>query len=160
MAFTLRRKAARVVLLNRQNNIFLMQASDPIDPYKPSWWEIPGGGMHSGESTADAARRELYEETGITDVEIGPCIWTQHAVFSFGGYDFDQDEFIHVAWCEDATWRPAALEALEAAAFEAARWWGLDELLTSAERLLPAALRDHLPPIVAGDLPAEPIDIG
>lgn len=28
-------------------------------------WSLPGGGMHSGESTASGALRELHEETGI-----------------------------------------------------------------------------------------------
>ena len=55
--FTLRRPAARVVLLDRQGRIFLMHAEDPADPRKAPWWEIPGGGMSPGESSEDAARR-------------------------------------------------------------------------------------------------------
>jgi 8-oxo-dGTP pyrophosphatase MutT (NUDIX family) len=159
VGFTLRRKAARVVLLNQDRHVFLMRASDPIDPYKAPWWEIPGGGMHSGESSADGARRELHEETGITEVEIGPCIWRQHAVFDFGGYHFDQDEYIHVAWCTHGTYRPAALEALEAAAFEGADWWTLDDVLATTEQLLPVRLQEFLPAIVEGELPHPPLDI-
>jgi hypothetical protein len=48
---------------------------------------------------------------------------------------------------------------LEVAAFMGARWWTLDDLLASDEPVLPALLREHLGPVVAGDLPAEPIDI-
>ena len=157
--FTLRRKAARVVLLDRAGKIFLMRASDPIDPYKPPWWEIPGGGMSWGEDSADAAARELYEEAGFSEVDMGPCIWVQQVEFDFGGYHFDSDERIHVAWCDGGEWRPTHLEALEAAAFESARWWSLDELLASDEPVLPERLREFLPPIVAGDLPDPPLDI-
>lgn len=157
--FTLRRPAARVVLLDREGRIFLVNSEDPIDPRKPPWWEIPGGGIDAGESSEDAARRELYEETGITDVEMGPCIWTQHVEFDFGGYHFDSRERIHVAWCDGGDYRPKHLEALEAAAFLGARWWPLDELMASEVPVLPTRLREFLPPIVAGDLPAEPIDI-
>jgi 8-oxo-dGTP pyrophosphatase MutT (NUDIX family) len=157
--FTLRRPAARVVLLDRAGRIFLVNAEDPVDPRKPAWWEIPGGGIDPGESSEDACARELYEETGITEFEMGPCIWTQHVEFDFGGYHFDSRERIHVARCDGGEYKPAHLEALEAAAFMGARWWTLEDLLASTEPVLPERLREYLPAIVSGELPAEPIDI-
>ena len=155
----LKRSAARVVLLDRSARIFMVNAEDPLDPFKPAWWEIPGGGVGRGEDSAAAAARELYEETGIVDVEMGPVIWTQRVQFTFGGYYFDSDERIHVAWCDGGEYQPQHLEALEEAAFLGARWWEVDELLVSEEPVLPALLRDHLAPIAAGELPVEPIDI-
>jgi 8-oxo-dGTP pyrophosphatase MutT (NUDIX family) len=160
--YTFRREAARVVLLDGRGHVLLLSARDPADPAKPPWWEIPGGGIDADETSADAARRELHEETGITDVEIGPCVWTQHAVFRFGGYHFDQHERIHVAWCDTvdlAATVPAGLEALEAMAFGARRFWALDELLGSEDRVLPHRLREFLPALVAGEVPAQPHDI-
>ena len=65
MVWGFRRPAARVVLLDRNRQIFLVKGSDPMRPEKGTWWEIPGGGIERGESSADAAKRELYEETGI-----------------------------------------------------------------------------------------------
>ena len=73
----LRRPAARVVLLDREGRIFLINAEDPLDPFKPAWWEIPGGGIDHGEDSAIAAARELYEESGMEDVEMGPVIWNK-----------------------------------------------------------------------------------
>ena len=83
MSFLIRRPAARCVLLDGAGRIFLIRSEDPIDPRKPEWLEIPGGGMGYGEDSASACRRELYEETGITDVEIGPCVWTQYVEYTF-----------------------------------------------------------------------------
>ncbi|MBS1265691.1 MAG: RNA pyrophosphohydrolase [Acidimicrobiaceae bacterium] len=155
----LRRPAARVVLLDRDDRIFLVNAEDPLDPFRPDWWEIPGGGIDWGEDSATAAARELYEETGIEDVEMGPVIWTQHVQFTFGGFHFDSREKIHVARCDGGEYRPRHLEALEAAAFMGARWWAVDDLVESEVMVLPELLREHLPAVVAGHLPDSPVDI-
>ena len=69
------------------------------------------------------------------------------------------DDRIHVAWCDGGEYDPKGLEALEAAAFMGARWWTLDELMASDMPTVPYLLREHLPALIAGDLPAEPIDI-
>ncbi|MGD9753216.1 MAG: NUDIX hydrolase [Acidimicrobiia bacterium] len=160
MSWVWRRRAARVVALDQDGRIFLINASDPGDSSKPAWWELPGGGIDGYESSEHAARRELWEEGGIADAEIGPVIWTQHVNFHFAGYHFDQDEVVHVAWCRsDTAKEPQGLELFEAMAFQGSRWWTLEELLASDVPTLPPRLREFLPPIVAGELPAEPINI-
>jgi 8-oxo-dGTP pyrophosphatase MutT (NUDIX family) len=160
--WVLRRTAARVVLLDQHGHTLLLNARDPADASKGTWWEIPGGGIEEGETSAEAARRELFEETGLQDVEIGPCVWTQHARFTFAGWRFDQHEQVHVAWTDNvelSTIRPGGLEAFEAMAFGGHRWWVLDQLLASDEAVLPRRLREFLPDLVAGILPATPLDI-
>lgn len=155
----MKRPAARVVLLDRQARVFLINGRDPADPTKPPWLEIPGGGIDPGEDSARAVARELYEETGIEDAEIGPVVWVQHVEFDFAGIHFDSDEKIHVAWCNGGEWRPRHLEYLEAAAFSGAQWWSLDDLLNCDTPVLPERLREFLPDLVAGHLPSSPIDI-
>ena len=43
----------------------LMLRRGPTDPWKPGYWNFPGGKVDPGESPMDAARRELAEEAGV-----------------------------------------------------------------------------------------------
>ena len=154
-----RRQASRVVVLDRAQRILLIKSLDPADPANTSWWEIPGGGMDPGESSADCARRELREEAGIHSAEIGPVVWTQSVQFTFAGLYFDQDEFIHVAWTDQTELHAPTLELFEAMAFQGARWWTLEEVVAAETAFLPARLPELLPALVTGDLPDPPLDI-
>ncbi len=159
MTFSLRRPAARCVVLDTDRRIFLIEAEDPIDPGKEPWLEIPGGGMGWGEDSGQAALRELHEETGLRGVEMGPCVWVQQTRYTFAGYHFESDDRIHVAFCDGGSYDPQGLEALEAAAFLGARWWTVEELAANPAPTVPVRLREFLPAIVAGEFPDEPIDI-
>ncbi len=158
--WVLRRQAARVILLDPDGRVFLINSADPGDSSKTPWWEIPGGGIDPGEPSADAVARELREEAGIEQVEVGPVVYTQYVEFSFGGYDFEQHEVLHVAHTEQTEIaEPQGLEYLEALAFRGARWWTVDEVQASTEPFLPPELPELLPRLVAGDFPDPPVHI-
>ncbi len=55
------RPCAGVMLLNREGQVFVGQRLDSV----LEAWQMPQGGIDSGEDPLDAAYRELWEETGI-----------------------------------------------------------------------------------------------
>lgn len=49
-------------------------------------WEIPGGHREKGENISDAAKRELYEETGALEFDIKPvCVYSVTTLDNFDG---------------------------------------------------------------------------
>lgn len=62
MAKTIKR--VRIIVRGPDGAVLLMQWRDPVSGRQ--FWEPPGGGIQAGESPIEAARRELYEETGLT----------------------------------------------------------------------------------------------
>jgi 8-oxo-dGTP pyrophosphatase MutT (NUDIX family) len=92
-----RRKAARIIV-RCQDKVFLEHDSDPGAGV--TWWMTPGGGLDGDETYAQAAVRELFEETGwvITEADlVGPVA---HRFVSHGYSDevLTQDEQFFVVY--------------------------------------------------------------
>jgi 8-oxo-dGTP pyrophosphatase MutT (NUDIX family) len=137
----IRRRVARVLLFDDQDRLLLFHVRDPADPTSEPWWYLPGGGMDEGESPEEAARRELFEETGIEDAEIGPVVVERRGVrFRFGGRDFEQDEWHVFGRLTAGGAIVGGGDDLEAVAVDAHRWWTLADLVTTPEVVHPLGL--------------------
>lgn len=138
------RFGARVLLLDGDGRMLLIRGHDPHEPDR-SFWFTPGGGLEGAETYAEAAVRELAEETGyVLDVEelVGP-VWRRTAVFDFASRPYIQHEEVFVGRLADAERRPRA-----AASFTADEDEALDEFAWMSQPQVAGEQREVFPDIL------------
>ena len=152
----LRRTAARALLLDPADRVLLLHGFDPLEPGR-QWWFTPGGGVEPGEDLRTAARREIEEETGIREVELGPLIARRSSAFSFDGRSFEQDEWYYLGRTGTTETDASGQTELERRSTDGLRWWSSAELSGTGETVYPEALAGLLAAVLAGGAPAEPV---
>lgn len=156
------RDIARALVFDPDNRLLLIEyeAVRPIDPAQPEargFWFMPGGGLEPGESHEVACRRELSEEIGVAEVELGLCVAVCDGPFHlFRKPRFARERYFVVRLSSDAI-DTSRLAETEDNPVRGTRWWPLDELAASAERVEPAGLAALAQRIVSGDVPPEPV---
>lgn len=150
------RKVARVVLLDPADRILLLHGFEPAHP-ADTWWFTPGGGLEGTESREEAALRELAEETGITQVELGPVLWRRYCSFPFDGRRWEQDEWYFLARTDQTATEMGGLTELERRSVTGARWWTSGELLSARETVYPTRLAELLRTLLDDGPPGAPV---
>jgi 8-oxo-dGTP pyrophosphatase MutT (NUDIX family) len=156
------RQTARVLVLDEQQRLLLFHIQDTValheaHPDMLIYWLTPGGGVEPNESHEEAARRELWEETGLTVDPLGPPVWHHERVLLMprSGPILLQEQFF-VAQLIEPKVSLANLLPYERKTHQAYQWWPLAEIQKSKDYFLPIALSQHLPAIIEGDRPAKP----
>lgn len=132
------------------------------DPGLPDfrWWVTPGGGIDPGETEAQAAVREIGEETGAVITEdqlIGP-VARRVAVHGYSDEILEQSECFYLARVDPFTVDVSSFTEEEKLTMVENRWWTPDELRSSTEWIWPKELADL---IELPDQPeAWPLDLG
>jgi len=153
------REAVRALLLDDDDAVLLVKFRFPS---RVEFWTLPGGGLEDGEVHEDALRRELYEELGLHDVEIGPHLWNrEHIVPMRSGHDGQRDR-IHLVRTRRFEPEPTiGWEAMHEEFVVELRWWTLDEIeQRSDQRFVPRRLADHLRTLLREGASIEPLDVG
>lgn len=138
------RLSSRVLVLDEDDRILLLLTKGSV-PAEATRWLTPGGGLEPGETHAEAARRELYEETGLLVDDLGAAVWSHDFLpdYEGGAYDTAHAEyFVHRTdnfTPSNEHWTPGELEDILEV-----RWWSLAELIGTTEPYRPAELKDLL----------------
>lgn len=151
------RRAARAAVLDPAGSVFLFRYdNEEVGVH----WAMPGGGLDPGETPQEGVRRELREETGWTDVRIGPvlCLWEHD--FTRAGVPVRQHEHIFLAHAprRDPVGDLAASHAEDG--ILRWRWWSPEELADAGEPLWPPQLPELLADLRRNGPPATPVDLG
>lgn len=149
------RPTARVLLFDAENRILLMKGRMPAARGRPGVWFTVGGGVEPGETYAQAASREIREETGIQDFILGPVVWLREGVMMMPAATVFKEQYF-VARCAGGEPVRKDWTADERSLIDDIRWWRLSELMTTADRVFPPGLVARLPPLLAGRIPKEP----
>jgi 8-oxo-dGTP pyrophosphatase MutT (NUDIX family) len=140
------RTARRVLLLDEADRVLLVENNVDVGA-SATHWITPGGGTDPGETPAQAAVREVYEELGVR-IELpddAEPAYSDHEVFSFNGHWYDQTNHYWLVRLAPGTRLVAqGVDEIERSVLIGERWWTVDELRASDAVVYPVGLADVL----------------
>jgi 8-oxo-dGTP diphosphatase len=153
------REGVRALVLDHDDRVLLVRMVEPKTGEE--WWVTPGGGIDPDEQPARALRRELQEETGLAEFELGPVVWTRREVFPWAGKTLDQSEQIFLVRVPGFEPRPLLSTAqLADEGVHELRWWTVEELATSDANFAPRRIVHFLRKLLEEGPPKAPVDVG
>jgi 8-oxo-dGTP pyrophosphatase MutT (NUDIX family) len=152
------RHSVRVLLLDEEDRLLLFRGEEPET--RAGFWFPAGGGVAEGEDVRAAAAREVAEETGLVAVPLGSEVWRRRHVFTWRGVRWDQRERWFMARVQHFEPDGVAMTEAEKAELTDCRWWTLEALDATAERLVPRDLAMRLRGLLTDGPPQTPIEVG
>jgi 8-oxo-dGTP pyrophosphatase MutT (NUDIX family) len=156
------RRSSRLILLDEDRRVLLFRIEDATvfradEPSPVTYWITPGGSLEAGEDHTTAALRELWDETGMTGIELGPWVALCEPVLNWVGELVQAHDRFYLARISTTVITMEYLSAAEREVYRDHRWWGIEDLRASGERVVPSDLVDLLARLIAGDVPPQPV---
>lgn len=135
------RVAVRVLLLDPASRVLLFEGRDLSDESDTArWWFTAGGGVEDGESLIEAAKREICEETGQSNLEVVGPFHLREFDFVNHGEPQHQIEHFFAARTGDTGVAVEGWTELEQRAVISSRWWSSAELRNASITYFPTNL--------------------
>ena len=134
-----RRPSARLLILDPAGRLLLFRFVHKTGALAgQEYWATPGGAVEDGETFAQAAVRELAEETGIRREDVGPEVGRREALLQLpdGERVLADERFFLVQASNDALSRDG-WTVDEAQVMAEHRWWSPRELAQTSETVWP-----------------------
>lgn len=141
------RRSARIIVISAAGRVLLFRF-DVTD--RAPFWVTAGGECEAGESFAEAARRELFEETGIAADPGQQIARTTPQFITVEGESVQADERYFLVKIDKERITTANHTELERKVMTQHRWFELAELTGWQEAIFPENLRDMIDEALAG----------
>jgi 8-oxo-dGTP pyrophosphatase MutT (NUDIX family) len=133
------RAAARILCVDGRGRVLLLRWRDPVSGV--AFWEPPGGGLEDGETPLAAARRELWEETGLPGDAVVDHWVPVHRDYRWLGVHYVKIEPFYLAGFDEPPSAVAeALSAEESGAYLSCAWLHPEEVAALTEDVEPPNL--------------------
>jgi 8-oxo-dGTP pyrophosphatase MutT (NUDIX family) len=141
-----KRPSARLLVIDPEDRVLLFRFEHRSGPLAGQvFWATPGGGLAPGESYAQAACRELFEEVGLQVDDPGPELFRRQTVFRLpDGEPAEADERFFLVRVDGLEVSRASWTALEREVMGEHRWWTQDAVRSATETIWPEDLAERL----------------
>ena len=137
------RNTARAVLLDPSDRVLLFEFVVPKEYFSGGlqhFWATPGGEIEPNEDVRAAVAREVIEETGIQNIDVGPELWFGSNQLTFKGEPTKTLERFFAVRSPTADLGQTNWTAIEKQIMRTHRWWTVPELLAAQETIFPPRL--------------------